>query len=84
MKKLHIYLFALLFGALTITSCESYFKDINVNPDVPHPRWSQASHRVLGAGLFAAREPTLLFNGYGEQVAHLYKDLNLPDTVLYR
>ena len=53
----------------------------NVNPAVPHPRWSQASERVLGTN---KRVPTLLFNGYGEQVAHLYKDLNLPDTVLYR
>lgn len=53
----------------------------NVNPAVPHPRWSQASERVLGTN---KRVPTLLFNGYGEQVAHLYKDMNLPDTVLYR
>ncbi len=49
----------------------------NVNPDVPHPRWSQASHRPLGAGLFAAREPTLLFNGYAEEVADLYTGLDL-------
>ena len=44
----------------------------NVNPAVPHPRWSQASERVLGT---EERRPTLLFNGYGEQVASLYKDL---------
>ena len=44
----------------------------NVNPDVSHPRWSQASERVLGSN---NREPTLLYNGYGEQVAHMYKDL---------
>ncbi|MDE1172600.1 MAG: protein-methionine-sulfoxide reductase catalytic subunit MsrP [Parvibaculaceae bacterium] len=44
----------------------------NVNPDVPHPRWSQASEEVLGTG---NRVPTLLFNGYGEEVAALYKDL---------
>ena len=43
----------------------------NVNPEVPHPRWSQASERVLGTG---DRVPTLLFNGYGEFVADLYKD----------
>jgi sulfoxide reductase catalytic subunit YedY len=42
----------------------------NVNPDVPHPRWSQASERVLGTG---ERVPTLLYNGYTEFVAHLYK-----------
>jgi sulfoxide reductase catalytic subunit YedY len=44
----------------------------NVNPEVPHPRWSQASERVLGSN---ERVPTLLFNGYGEFVADLYKDL---------
>lgn len=49
----------------------------NVNPDVPHPRWSQASHRPLGGGLFASREPTLLFNGYAEEVADLYTGLDL-------
>lgn len=42
----------------------------NVNPEVDHPRWSQATERVLGAD--DERIPTLLFNGYGEQVAHLY------------
>ncbi len=49
----------------------------NVNPEVDHPRWSQARERRIGAGLFAAKQPTLMFNGYGEQVAHLYKDLDL-------
>ena len=44
----------------------------NVNPEVAHARWSQASEEVLGAG---ERKPTLLFNGYGEHVAHLYKGL---------
>jgi len=44
----------------------------NVNPDVPHPRWSQATERVLGTD---EKIPTVLFNGYGEQVAGLYKDL---------
>ncbi len=41
----------------------------NVNPNVDHPRWSQATERRLGTGLFAARVPTLMFNGYGDQVA---------------
>jgi len=45
----------------------------NVNPEVPHPRWSQANEEVLGAG--GKRVPTLLFNGYGEFVADLYKGL---------
>lgn len=44
----------------------------NVNPDVPHPRWSQATERILGTD---ETRPTLLFNGYGEQVAELYKGL---------
>jgi sulfoxide reductase catalytic subunit YedY len=45
----------------------------NVNPGVPHPRWSQATEEVLGTG--GKRVPTLLFNGYGEYVADLYKGL---------
>ena len=49
----------------------------NVNPEVNHPRWSQASERAIGGSLFAPRKPTLMFNGYGEQVAHLYDGLNL-------
>ena len=44
----------------------------NVNPDVAHPRWSQATEEVLGEG---RRIPTILYNGYGEQVAHLYKGM---------
>jgi sulfoxide reductase catalytic subunit YedY len=44
----------------------------NVNPDVPHPRWSQKTERVLGTD---ERRPTLLYNGYGEFVADLYKGL---------
>jgi len=44
----------------------------NVNPDVPHPRWSQATEKMLGSN---DKVPTLLYNGYGEQVAHLYADL---------
>jgi sulfoxide reductase catalytic subunit YedY len=43
-----------------------------VNPDVAHPRWSQATEEVLGE---SRRIPTILFNGYGEQVAHLYKGM---------
>jgi len=49
----------------------------NVNPKVDHPRWSQASERAVGAGLFAGRKPTLPFNGYGEQVASLYAGQDL-------
>ena len=51
----------------------------NVNPEVDHPRWSQASERSIGeGGLFSAKRiPTQMFNGYGEQVAGLYKNLDL-------
>ncbi|WP_133408048.1 protein-methionine-sulfoxide reductase catalytic subunit MsrP [Parashewanella tropica] len=51
----------------------------NVNPQVDHPRWSQASERRIGAGgLFSAKRiPTEMFNGYGDQVASLYKGLDL-------
>jgi sulfoxide reductase catalytic subunit YedY len=51
----------------------------NVNPQVDHPRWSQASERFIGEGslLSSRRQPTLMFNGYEEEVAHLYKDMDL-------
>jgi len=49
----------------------------NVNPTVNHPRWSQARERAIGTGLFTPKKETLMFNGYGEQVAHLYDGLNL-------
>ena len=49
-----------------------------MNPEVAHPRWSQASERVLGT---QDRIPTLLFNGYGDQVASLYTDVNEGDRL---
>ncbi len=49
----------------------------NVNPAVPHPRWSQARERVIGAGAFADRIPTLNFNGYEKEVAELYAGMDL-------
>jgi len=49
----------------------------NVNPAVDHPRWSQARERKIGAGLFNPRVPTLPFNGYAEQVAGLYRGMDL-------
>lgn len=49
----------------------------NVNPEVPHPRWSQATERRIGAGVFAPREKTLMFNGYADQVASLYGGMDL-------
>tara|TARA_R110002110_G_scaffold7951_1_gene40031 strand:- start:2045 stop:2950 length:906 start_codon:yes stop_codon:yes gene_type:complete len=49
----------------------------NVNPEVSHPRWSQATERPLGGGLFAGRKDTLMFNGYGDEVAGLYEGMDL-------
>src|SRR5262245_23496400 len=50
----------------------------NVNPNVDHPRWSQATERRIGeGGLFTKRRPTLMFNGYGEHVASLYAGMDL-------
>jgi sulfoxide reductase catalytic subunit YedY len=49
----------------------------NVNPAVDHPRWSQATERRIGEGFLAARHPTLPFNGYAEQVADLYRGMDL-------
>ncbi|MBK5926106.1 protein-methionine-sulfoxide reductase catalytic subunit MsrP [Rhodobaculum claviforme] len=56
---------------------EEYGFYANVNPEVAHPRWSQANERVVGGGLFAARVPTRMFNGYADQVAHLYDGMDL-------
>ena len=49
----------------------------NVNPTVDHPRWSQATERRIGGGLFAKRVPTLMFNGYEKEVAGLYAGIDL-------
>jgi methionine sulfoxide reductase catalytic subunit len=49
----------------------------NVNPNVDHPRWSQKTERRIGASLFQQRQPTLMFNGYGDQVASLYSGMDL-------
>ncbi len=49
----------------------------NVNPNVDHPRWSQATERVIGEGLFGERRKTELFNGYIDEVGDLYKGMDL-------
>ena len=50
----------------------------NVNPQVDHPRWSQAAERRIGEdGLFAKKRPTLMFNGYEPQVGQLYAGMDL-------
>jgi len=57
-----------------LSAPEEYGFYANVNPDVPHPRWSQATERRIGEFM---RRPTLPFNGYGEQVAPLYRGMDL-------
>jgi len=49
----------------------------NVNPNVDHPRWSQATERIIGNDIFAPRVKTLMFNGYEEEVASLYTGMDL-------
>ena len=49
----------------------------NVNPQVDHPRWSQKTERRIGSGSFLARQPTLKFNGYADEVAGLYRGMDL-------
>jgi len=49
----------------------------NVNPKVDHPRWSQASERILDTSFFPKRQETLMFNGYEKEVARLYNGLDL-------
>jgi sulfoxide reductase catalytic subunit YedY len=56
---------------------EEYGFYANVNPQVDHPRWSQKRERVIGAGIFAPKKETRLFNGYADQVAGLYAGLDL-------
>jgi sulfoxide reductase catalytic subunit YedY len=51
----------------------------NVNPEVDHPRWSQATERVIGAGLFGGRIDTQMFNGYADEVASLYEGMDLRE-----
>ncbi|MBR9652322.1 protein-methionine-sulfoxide reductase catalytic subunit MsrP [Thalassovita aquimarina] len=58
------------------TNAREYGFYSNVNPTVDHPRWSQATERRIGGGLFAKRVPTLMFNGYDE-VASLYGGMDL-------
>jgi methionine sulfoxide reductase catalytic subunit len=61
-------------GSWELAAPHEYGFYSNVNPDVPHPRWSQARERRIGE--FSKRK-TLMFNGYADQVAHLYADMDL-------
>jgi len=60
-----------------IAAPDEYGFYANVNPQVDHPRWSQATERPIGKGLFAGRQPTLMFNGYEKEVGYLYKGMDL-------
>ena len=59
------------------SSSNDYGFYANVNPAVPHPRWSQNSERQLGSRFFTPRRQTELFNGYGKEVASLYSNMDL-------
>jgi sulfoxide reductase catalytic subunit YedY len=60
-----------------ITNAGEYGFYSNVNPTVDHPRWSQAKEHRLGGGFFDRPIPTLMFNGYGDQVAGMYAGMDL-------
>lgn len=59
------------------TSPKEYGFYSNVNPEVDHPRWSQKKERVIGKPFWEPKRETQMFNGYGEQVAHLYQGMDL-------
>ena len=63
--------------AWNVAAPHAYGFYANVNPQVDHPRWSQATERHIGAAFLSGRRPTLPFNGYGDLVAGLYKDMDL-------
>jgi sulfoxide reductase catalytic subunit YedY len=65
--------------AWNVAAAQEYGFYSNVNPDVPHPRWSQATERRIGeeGGLLAKRRKTLMFNGYEPQVGQLYAGMDL-------
>ena len=63
--------------AWNIAAPQEYGFYANVNPQVDHPRWSQATERHIGGSFLAARRPTLMFNGYADLVADLYKGMDL-------
>ena len=49
----------------------------NVNPEVSHPRWSQARETIVGGGWLKKKRDTLMFNGYADEVAHMYDGMDL-------
>ncbi|CCQ72052.1 protein-methionine-sulfoxide reductase catalytic subunit MsrP [Magnetospira sp. QH-2] len=63
-----------------MTNAREYGFYANVNPEVDHPRWSQAKERIIGGGLFRSKVITPMLNGYAEEVAHLYQGMD-PKTL---
>ncbi len=63
--------------AWNVAAPQEYGFYATVNPQVDHPRWSQATERHIGGGFLAQRRPTLMFNGYADLVADLYKGMDL-------
>ena len=63
--------------AWNIANAQEYGFYSNVNPQVDHPRWSQATERRIGGGLLNSRIPTKMFNGYADQVASMYTGMDL-------
>jgi methionine sulfoxide reductase catalytic subunit len=63
--------------AWNISAPHEYGFFANVNPQVDHPRWSQARERRIGGGLLSSRVPTEMFNGYEKEVASLYRGMDL-------
>jgi sulfoxide reductase catalytic subunit YedY len=63
--------------AWNVAAPQEYGFYANVNPHVDHPRWSQATERHIGGPFFGSRRPTLMFNGYADLVADLYKGMDL-------
>lgn len=63
--------------AWNVAAPQEYGFYANVNPQVDHPRWSQATERHIGAAFLSGRRPTLPFNGYADLVADLYKGMDL-------
>lgn len=60
-----------------LTAPDEYGFYSNVNPSVDHPRWSQKKERVIGRPFWEPKRETQIYNGYAEQVAHLYKGMDL-------
>ena len=60
-----------------LTGPKEYEFYSNVNPGVDHPRWSQKKERIIGRPFWEPKRDTEIYNGYGKQVAHLYKGMDL-------